>query len=836
MKRKGEPPKDSLRKKAETFLARQPEPPADPPVESLQQLIHELQVHQIELDMQNEELRRQQAESDEAKDRYRDLFDFAPLGYFTFDPDGRIAEVNLTGAGLLDLPRTRLIGRSFFLFVERDFLPLFRAHLQKVFATPVRQTCELKIRPRPEKSALYVAIESIAAGPGEAIRCRSAVIDVSARKRLEEDLREYESAIENSQDIIAVVDENYTYVMANNRFLQYQGLTRPQVLGKTIREIVGRDVFETLIQPNVDACLRGKTVQYEMKRTYPERGERHLLVKYFPVETPKGITRIISVTEDITDRKRADNLAQARFRILAAGQAPAISVPDILQGTLDEIEALTGSAIGFYHFLEAAHETISLQTWSTHTLQNLCTAEGVGRHYPISQAGVWVDAVRERRPVIHNDLASLPHRRGLPPGHAPVIREMVVPILRGGQVVAVIGVGNKSFPYDPADVEIAALLGDLSWEIVERRRAELALQEVHERAAWLARFPEENSGPVLRVDVAGNVLYCNPASMEMHGWTCQVGQPLPDFLHPHFGPALSKGQETHLDLKVGQRSYTVTFTPFSEEGYVNIYGLDTSERNRTVETLRKKTLELQHLTDTLELRVIDRASALTQANESLRQISVKLLSAQEDERKRIAGEIHDTLGSTLSAAKFKAGDLLQCGQTPNEARESLSAIIPLIQESIDECRRIQMDLRPPMLDDLGLLPTLSWFCRRFQTIYSGIRIEQEVGLEERDLPVPLKIVVFRVTQEALNNIAKYSQADRVLLVLRKRGNRLELVIQDNGQGFPSGNPASPPDLRKGLGLTSMQERIEFSGGSFALRSTVGKGTTVRASWPLPEKG
>jgi len=102
-------------------------------------LIHELGVHQIELDMQNEELRRQQVESDEAKNRYRALYDFAPLGYFTFDPDGRIAEVNLTGARLLGLPRSRLIGRSFSLFVEKDSLAQFHIHLQEVLASHVRQ-------------------------------------------------------------------------------------------------------------------------------------------------------------------------------------------------------------------------------------------------------------------------------------------------------------------------------------------------------------------------------------------------------------------------------------------------------------------------------------------------------------------------------------------------------------------------------------------------------------------------------------------------------------------------------------------------------------------------
>jgi PAS domain S-box-containing protein len=187
MKLQGESKGDSLRKRAEKVLSQKPQDIQKVPVEDMRRLIHELDVHQIELDMQNEELRRQQTESDEAKARYRNLYDFAPIGYFTFDPDGRIAEVNLTGARLLGLPRSRLIGRLFSVFVERDFLALFRMHLQEVFASDVRQTCELKIRQKPEKSSIYVSIESIAAGKGGEIKCRSAFIDITEHKRMEED-------------------------------------------------------------------------------------------------------------------------------------------------------------------------------------------------------------------------------------------------------------------------------------------------------------------------------------------------------------------------------------------------------------------------------------------------------------------------------------------------------------------------------------------------------------------------------------------------------------------------------------------------------------------------
>jgi PAS domain S-box-containing protein len=173
------------------------------------------------------------------------------------------------------------------------------------------------------------------------------------------------------------------------------------------------------------------------------------------------------------------NLLQARLRL--AQFTLSHSMEKLLQATLDEIEALTGSTIGFYHFLEADQRTLSLQAWSTNTIRKMCTTEGRGRHYDIEEAGVWVDCVRERRPVMHNDYRALENRTGLPPGHADIVRELVVPILRGDRIVAIVGVGNKPDVYDDGDVDTVSYLADLAWDLVERKRAEEALLESEER-------------------------------------------------------------------------------------------------------------------------------------------------------------------------------------------------------------------------------------------------------------------------------------------------------------------------------------------------------------------
>ena len=153
--------------------------------------------------------------------------------------------------------------------------------------------------------------------------------------------------------------------------------------------------------------------------------------------------------------------------------------------------------------------------------------------------------------------------------------------------------------------------------------------------------------------------------------------------------------------------------------------------------------------------------------------------------------------------------------------------MPIIQQSLDEVRRIGMNLRPALLDDLGLLPTLGWFVREYQNTYPSIRVEKQTEIKETQVPDPLKAVIYRIVQEAMTNIAKHSKANHVSIsLMRKMDGRTELVIEDNGIGFDM------ESIKKGLGLGSMRERAEFSGGSFDIESVREKGTVIRASWPV----
>jgi len=252
-----------------------------------------------------------------------------------------------------------------------------------------------------------------------------------------------------------------------------------------------------------------------------------------------------------------------------------------------------------------------------------------------------------------------------------------------------------------------------------------------------------------------------------------------------------------------------------------------------LENLRKVTNQMIESVST-EITERQRAQeALHESEEELRHLSSQLLKVQEHERKRISRELHDSIGQSLTAIKFGLENVRN--QVPPDAREAsvelLATLIPLVQQASEEVRRIHMDLRPSMLDDLGILATINWLCREFQVIYAGIRIEKQVDIEEKDVPQPLKIVIFRILQEALNNVAKHSDADLVRLHFRKTRDTIGLTIRDNGCGFDVEDLRSMEGAKKGFGITSMKERTELSGGTFAIIPALGAGTVVEASWP-----
>lgn len=199
-----------------------------------------------------------------------------------------------------------------------------------------------------------------------------------------------------------------------------------------------------------------------------------------PIRAVDGtVIGAVIVFRDQREERLTRRLMETRLRLWAFAKES--SLPDFLRKVLDEIGDIVSSPLGFFHFIEEDQKNLSLQQWSTRTLEGFCRLSECDRHYPIDKAGVWVDALRAGKAVIHNDYAALPYRKGFPPGHAPIVREIVVPIYREGKGVAVLGLGNKPDLYTQKDVEIVSYLAEEAWDIVQMKRTQEALRESEER-------------------------------------------------------------------------------------------------------------------------------------------------------------------------------------------------------------------------------------------------------------------------------------------------------------------------------------------------------------------
>jgi PAS domain S-box-containing protein len=353
-------------------------------------------------------------------------------------------------------------------------------------------------------------------------------------------------------------------------------------------------------------------------------------------------------------------------------------------------------------------------------------------------------------------------------------------------------------------------------DITERKRIETALQESEKRYRDLVEF----SPVAMTVHMEGRIVYINPAGAKLWGADKPdevLGRSPLDFVHPEYhdriterirqiqameqSPPLIEVKNTRLD---GQSLYTVgTGIPITYEGKPAILSvvLDITERK--------------------------------QAEERMRELTRRLVAAQEEERKRIAQELHDELGQALTAISLDLGGIEKAlpPEAPPEIRERLVDARSLADEVDERISELALDLRPSLLDDLGLLPTLQWYLNRY-SLRLGIEVALEVkGLESR-LPEEVETTLYRVIQEALTNIARHAGAGAVRLRLERSAAAVTASIQDDGRGFEVEEAQSPAASPGGVGLLGIKDRVSTLGGRVDIHSNPGQGVRIQIEIPL----
>jgi PAS domain S-box-containing protein len=292
-------------------------------------------------------------------------------------------------------------------------------------------------------------------------------------RQIAESVHRHRVLFEESPDAYLLIDNDL--VAECNRAAELMlGGQRNQILGQSLASLSpvsqpGGMTSAEGAKSRVADALRAGSVTFEWVHQRLDGTEFWAAVSIARM-TIRGRPLLFVSMRNITEQVRHRTVNSARLHLMEF--ATAHSLDELIEETLNKTEQLTQSSIGFYHLIEENKGTLTLQNWSTRTKQEFCRASGKGMHYAIAEAGVWVDCIHQRKPVIHNDYPSLTHRRGMPDGHAALTRELVVPVVRGDHITAVLGVGNKPTAYTQEDIQFVSLLADLAWEIVERKRAE----------------------------------------------------------------------------------------------------------------------------------------------------------------------------------------------------------------------------------------------------------------------------------------------------------------------------------------------------------------------------
>jgi signal transduction histidine kinase len=211
-----------------------------------------------------------------------------------------------------------------------------------------------------------------------------------------------------------------------------------------------------------------------------------------------------------------------------------------------------------------------------------------------------------------------------------------------------------------------------------------------------------------------------------------------------------------------------------------------------------------------------------------------LLAGQEEERRQIAADLHDEIGQCLSAVQFGIGGLKKSlGDRLTDAEDKIfECLSRRLAHAMDEVRRICMRLRPSMLDDLGVLSTIEWFCAELRRVSTRMELVQQVRASEDDIPVPVKVAIFRILQEACSNVCKHAAAHRLSVRLDTDAEGIRLEILDDGAGF---DPTSVQRSARGFGLASMRERAAMTNGRLTIWSKRGQGSRVTAEWTACEE-
>lgn len=741
-------------------------------------LVENLRGHQIELEMQNRELREAHHALEEARDRYATLYDFAPIGYMTLNAQGVIREINLTGARKLGKPRSELLQKPFVTYLEPGQSKAFFKHLRRTFDDDHRTSIELALQSR-DGDLLWVSLESIRAHSDGGMISRTAMIDVTARKREEEFRLESEARLaliaDNVPVLISYVDAHRRYLYNNAGYERWFGHSRDHIHARHMRDVMGDDAYAA-VRHHVDAVLDGEEVHFEAEVPYLDAGTRYVSVSYIPHRNEaREVVGFFALIHDLSERRRAE-------RALAEEQSFVSTVLDTA-GALVAVIDRGGHIVRFNRECER--------------VTGYRSAEVTGKHFNMF-------VTRRDRQAVQEVFESLTD------GEFPNTYENYWKTRDGSR--RMIAWSNNVLTDDNGRVTHVVATGV---DITERRRVENELRHSEQQLRLVT-----DAVPLLIAYVDRDMRYrfANAAYRDWFGLEPgrMAGHRVDELMEADTFNTLLPFAEQALNGEVvfyentvhhrslGTRDVTATLVPDhggkgKVKGYFSVV-MDITERKRTEEADKRRLLEAAHAD-----RLTTMGEMITEIAHELNQPLTAIATTADvclEQAKRLADEkggmIAEALGEMSTQAR-RAGDIIKHVRAFAGRREPELAPVAL-QEVVNNA--------------LSLL--------RFETRSGGVAIDTAVPgslMVEADAVLVEQLLVNLARNAVEAMTAAGTESPRLSVSVEENDEAVEICVADNGPGLSVDareHLFEPFHTSKadgvGLGLAICRSIVEVHGG------------------------